>query len=53
MFTDEELQLIVQLADLATKSGGLAVAEKALPLAVKISQELTKRQSVDVQSEEA
>lgn len=53
MFTDEELNLLVQLMDIATKAGGLAVAERALPLVTKIHKELTQRQSVDVQAKEA
>lgn len=52
MFTDEDLNMLVQLLDIATKAGGLAVAERALPIVVKIHKELTER-SVDVQSEEA
>ena len=38
MFTVEELQKLLQLVDLATKAGGLAVAQEALPLAVKIQE---------------
>ena len=34
-FTIEELQDLMNLLDLATKAGGLQVAQKALPLAVK------------------
>lgn len=40
-FTIEELQKLIQLLDLATKAGGLQVANEALPLAVKI-QEMAK-----------
>jgi len=41
MFTIEELNKLLQMLDLATKAGGLAVANEALPLAVKI-QEVAK-----------
>ena len=41
MFTIEELNKLIQILDIATKSGGLAVANEALPLAVKI-QEIAK-----------
>ena len=52
MLTKEDLIVTLQLIDLAIKAGGLSVAEQALPIAVKIRQELTER-NVDVQSEEA
>jgi hypothetical protein len=45
MFTDEELNILIQLLDLATKAGGLAAANNALPLAVKIQVELDKRKT--------
>jgi hypothetical protein len=48
MFTDKELNLIIQLLDIATKAGGLAVAERAMPLVAKIHKHL-----VDVQAENA
>ena len=35
-FTVTEAQALVGLLDLATKSGGLQIAQAALPLAVKI-----------------
>jgi hypothetical protein len=38
MFTIEELQKLIQLLDIATKAGGLAVAGDALPLAAKIQE---------------
>jgi|LakMenE01Jun11ns_1017448.scaffolds.fasta_scaffold9262472_2 hypothetical protein len=47
-FTLEELQKLVNLLDIATKAGGLAVASEALPLVAKI-QEMAK--FVDVQEE--
>ena len=50
MFTVEELNKLLQMLDLATKAGGLAVANEALPLAVKI-QEVAKG-LVDVKSEQ-
>jgi len=37
---------LMQLLDIATKAGGLQVAQQALPLAVKI-QEMAKNQPVD------
>ena len=49
MFNKDELDLLLQLLDLATKAGGLGVAQQALPLAVKIQQQV---QSVDVPSTE-
>jgi len=57
MFSSEELQKLMNLLDLATKAGGLNVAQDALPLAAKIQQELIRRQSpkdeLGVQQEEA
>jgi hypothetical protein len=38
MFTIEELNKLLQMLDLATKAGGLAVANEALPLAAKIQE---------------
>lgn len=37
-FTIEELNKLMQLCDIATKAGGLQVAQEALPIAVKIQQ---------------
>lgn len=37
-FTTDELNKLVQLLDIATKAGGLAVAQEALPLIVKMQQ---------------
>ncbi len=37
-FTIEELNTLIQLLDVATKAGGLAVANQALPLAAKMQQ---------------
>lgn len=48
MFTNEELNTLVQLLDLATKAGGLAVAQQALPLVAKM-QDMAKA-NVDVPS---
>ena len=39
-FTDQELQVLTQLLDIAVKAGGLNVAEAASVLARKISQEI-------------
>ena len=39
-FTDQELQVLTQLLDIAVKAGGLNVAEAATVLAKKISQEI-------------
>jgi hypothetical protein len=50
MFTVEELNKLLQMLDIATKAGGLAVANEALPLAVKI-QEVAKG-LVDVKAEQ-
>lgn len=41
MFTNEELNTLVQLLDIATKAGGLPVAQQALPLIAKM-QEMVK-----------
>ena len=35
-FTSHEAQAIIGLLDLATKSGGLQVAQAALPIAIKV-----------------
>jgi hypothetical protein len=53
MFTDEDLNMLIQILDFAVKSGGLAVAERAMPLAVKINDELVARQPVDDQEDKA
>tara|TARA_R110000824_G_scaffold264558_3_gene453422 strand:- start:1663 stop:1866 length:204 start_codon:yes stop_codon:yes gene_type:complete len=39
-FTEQELQVLTQLLDIAVKAGGLQVAEAAATLARKISQEI-------------
>lgn len=36
MFTNEELNTLAQLLDIATKAGGLQVASQALPLIAKM-----------------
>ncbi len=41
MFNVDELQKLLQILDIATKAGGLVVANEALPLALKI-QDLVK-----------
>jgi len=46
--TKEEAQALLGLLDLATKAGGLQVAQAALPIAVKVQTELdseTKEQA--------
>lgn len=43
-FTDQELQVLTQLLDIAVKAGGLNVAEAATVLAKKISQEIEQPQ---------
>lgn len=43
--TKEEAQQLLDLMDLATKSGGLQVAAVALPLAAKIMQAAQKAQN--------
>ena len=48
MFTNEELNILMQLLDIATKAGGLGVAQQALPLAVKIQQQLQPVDGVSV-----
>ena len=37
-FTIEELSKLIQVCDLATKAGGLQVAQEVLPLVAKIQQ---------------
>ena len=37
-FTLEELNKLMQLCDIATKAGGLQIAQEALPLSAKIQQ---------------
>lgn len=37
-FTIDELNTLIQLLDIATKAGGLSVANQALPLAAKMQQ---------------
>lgn len=49
MFTDDELRSLIQLLDEVTKAGGLAAAERALPIALKAHKILTDQQNVDVQ----
>lgn len=39
-FTKQEAQAIIGLLDLATKSGGLQVAQVAIPIAVKVQNAL-------------
>jgi hypothetical protein len=34
--TTEEINAIIQMMDIATKAGGLQVAQQALPIAVKL-----------------
>ena len=48
MLTNEDLVAILQLLDIATKAGGLSVAQQALPLAVKIQQQLQPVDDVSV-----
>lgn len=40
--TPTEAQQLLGLLDLATKSGGLQVAQAALPIAIKVQTELDK-----------
>lgn len=40
--TETEAKALIGLLDIATKAGGLEVAQHAMPLAVKIQTELTK-----------
>ena len=41
-FTAEELNVLMGLLDLATKAGGLQVAQAALPVAVKVQTALNE-----------
>jgi hypothetical protein len=43
--TQQEAQQLIGLLDLATKSGGLQVAQAALPIAIKVQAELDKEKS--------
>ena len=40
--TKEELQALIGLLDVATKAGGLQVAQAALPIAVKVQEALNQ-----------
>ena len=53
-FTLEELNKLVQICDIATKAGGLQVAQEALPLVAKM-QQMAQSLSADnlVNNEEA
>jgi hypothetical protein len=46
-FTEEELQALAQLIDIAVKSQGMGVAEAAVVLVNKIRASVTPEQSVD------
>lgn len=41
-FSTEEVRVLVQALDLATKSGGLQAAQVTLPIAIKLQAELDK-----------
>ena len=41
-FTADELNALIQLLDIATKAGGLQVAQAALPVAVKVQTALNE-----------
>ena len=38
LFRSEELNKLVQICDIATKAGGLQIAQEALPLVAKMQQ---------------
>lgn len=40
-FTEAEVRALIGLLDVATKAGGLEVAQHAMPLAVKLQKALT------------
>lgn len=42
--TTQEAQQLIQLLDLATKSGGLQAAQAALPIAVKVQTAIEQEQ---------
>lgn len=44
-FTVEELNKLAQLCDVATKAGGLQIAQEALPLVAKMQQIVNDMQS--------
>jgi hypothetical protein len=44
-FTKTEVKQLIGLLDLATKSGGLQVAQDALPLALKLQKSLDESES--------
>ena len=46
-FTTQEVQAIIGLLDLATKSGGLQVAQAALPIAIKVQAALNAEKEGD------
>lgn len=45
--TKDELQALIGLLDVATKAGGLQVAQTALPLAVKVQEALNETQQTE------
>ena len=46
-FTTEELKTLIGLLDLATKSGGLQVAQAALPIALKAQAALDDKETAE------
>jgi hypothetical protein len=45
--TDTEAQQLIGLLDLATKAGGIQVAQAALPIAIKVQEKLTVKEQTD------
>ena len=45
-FTIEELNKLIQICDIATKAGGLQIAQETLPLAAKIQQIAKEMQNI-------
>jgi len=50
--TLEEMNLLIQLLDIATKAGGLQIAQQALPMAAKIQQMAQELAAAEAQPEE-
>ncbi len=51
--TTEEINMIIQLMDIATKAGGLQVAQQALPIAFKLQQMIQEEAANQEPSSEA
>lgn len=48
--TIEDINKLIQVCDIATKTGGLQVAQETLPLAIKLQQMITELQDAEKES---